>query len=294
MQAEVVSIHEYMVLLALLAVETRYRQEANLALADDWAAQFVKHRERIFGDKRDKFFISVLHMVQKLGYGYLPGTVSHGNLPSSSSAMAIAPVGIVNARNPRAAAQQALDLASRIHTGEVGFCQDAAAAVAAAVAAALHPAATIETVLAAGTAYLRPTSGHELRELISSAVELARVSADYEAFRAAYHGQFRQTITCDSRETVPVTFALCWLAGGEPRRAIEYAANFGRDADTIATMAGGICGALAGADAFPSGWINKVSASVERDQRELSEQLVAIARGKARSETSAWQEVLLA
>jgi ADP-ribosylglycohydrolase len=262
------------------------------ATADDWATQFVRHRERIFGDKRDKFFVSVLHMVQKLGYGYVPRLVSQGNMPSSSSAMAISPVGVVNALNPRAAAQQAQELASLIHTGEVGFCQDAAAAVAAAIAAALDPAATIDTVLGAATAYLRPTSGVELRELILSAVELARASSDYPAFRGAFHRQFRQTITCDSRETVPATFALCWLAGGEPRRAIEYAANFGRDADTIATMAGGICGALAGADAFPSRWIEKVTESTERDQAELSAQLVSVARSKAHSEILAWQGVL--
>jgi ADP-ribosylglycohydrolase len=262
------------------------------ATADDWAAQFVTQRERIFGDKRDKFFISVLHMVQKLSYGYLPTLVSQGNMPSSSSAMAISPVGIVNALNPRAAAQQAQELASLIHTGVVGFCQDAAAAVAAAVAAALHPAATIDTVLGAATAYLRPTSGAELRQLILSAVQLARASDDYQTFRDAFHRQFRQAITCDSRETVPAAFALCCLARGDPRRAIEYAANFGRDADTIATMAGGICGALAGADGFPSGWIEKVTENSERSQHELSGRLVSIARAKARSETSAWQALL--
>jgi ADP-ribosylglycohydrolase len=262
------------------------------ATADDWAAQFVKHRERIFGEKRDKFFVSVLHTVQKLGYGYLPRMVSQGNMPSSSSAMAISPVGIVNACNPRAAAQQAQELASLIHGGEVGFCQDAAAAVAAAVAAAMHPAATIDTVLSAATAYLRPTSGVELRELIVSAVELARASSDYQSFRSAFHREFRQTVTCDSRETVPATFGLCLLAGGEPRRAMVYAANFGRDADTIATMAGGICGALAGSEGFPTAWIEKVTETSARDQAQLSGQLVSLARSKARRETAAWQGLL--
>src|SRR6266540_7242289 len=64
------------------------------ATADDWAAQILRQRELIFGDKRDKFFISVLHTAQKLAHGYSPRLVSQGNMPSSSSAMAIAPVGI--------------------------------------------------------------------------------------------------------------------------------------------------------------------------------------------------------
>jgi ADP-ribosylglycohydrolase len=51
---------------------------------------------------------------------------------------------------------------------------------------------------------------------------------------------------CDSRETIPATLALCLLADGDPTLVVIYDANFGRDTDTIATMAGAICGALKG------------------------------------------------
>src|SRR5439155_16662858 len=128
---------------------------------------------------------------------------SEGNMPSSSSAMAIAPVGIVNAGHPRAAAAQAQELGSLIHTGAVGFCQDGAAAVAAAVAAAMIPGAALDDVLAAATAYLKPTSGALMRGLILDALSLARETGEYRAFRATYHQRFRQTIACDSRQPIP-------------------------------------------------------------------------------------------
>jgi ADP-ribosylglycohydrolase len=260
------------------------------ATADDWAHQ-IKEQRQLIAERRDKFFASVLHLVGKLRYGYSPRELSDGNMPSSSSAMAIAPVGIVNAGHPRAAAMQAQEIASLIHTGAVGFCQDGAAAVAAPIATAMAPGATLDDVIESATAYLKPTSGKLMRGLIDSVVELARELGDYRAFRKAYHSHYRQTIACDSRETIPATIALSLLAEGDPVRAIEYGANFGRDSDTIATMAGAICGALSGTEALPEAWIAKVEATPGRDQRGMASALVDIAVAKARSETASWQSL---
>ena len=107
-------------------------------------------------------------------------------------------------------------------------------------------------------------------------------------FRARYHAQFRRAIACDSRETVPATLALVRLARGEPALTLCYAANFGRDTDTIACMAGSIAGALAGATALPPVWLAKITRNAGRDQRELAQTLVEIGRRKARREIAAW------
>ena len=81
-------------------------------------------------------------------------------------------------------------------------------------------------------AYLKPTSGALMRGLILDALSLARESGDFRRFRAAYHQRFRQTIACDSRETIPATIAICLVAGGDPVQAVEMGSNFGRDSDT--------------------------------------------------------------
>ena len=265
-------------------------QTAGYATADDWAAQITAQQARI-RERRDKFFASVLHLVGKLRYGYSPRELSDGNMPSSSSAMAIAPVGIVNAGHPRAAAAQAQELASLIHTGAVGFCQDGAAAVAASIAVAMQPGATVAEVVDAATAYLKPTSGALMRGLILDAVALARETGEYRAFRAAYHARFRQTIACDSRETIPATIAICLLAGGDTVKAVEQGANFGRDSDTIATMAGAICGAFGGSPSIPESWLAQMPEDVVKEQQRMAGQLVSIGQAKARSEIAAWERV---
>jgi ADP-ribosylglycohydrolase len=171
----------------------------------------------------------------------------------------------------------------------VGFCQDGAAAVAAAVAAAMIPGASLDDVLSAATAYLKPTSGALMRGLILDALSLARETGEYRAFRTTYHQRFRQTIACDSRETIPATIALCLLADGDPVKAVEMGANFGRDTDTIATMAGAICGAFGGAHSIPGAWVGALGIHNDDAQGAMAGALVGVARAKAHAEVAAWQ-----
>jgi ADP-ribosylglycohydrolase len=208
-------------------------------------------------------------------------------MPSSSSAMAIAPVGIVNAGNPRAAAAQAMEIASLIHVTDVGFCQDGAAAIAAAVAEALIPEATVESVLNASIAYLKPWSGKEMRSLIKAALELAGKADDYKWFREHYHSKFRQRIACDSRETVPASLAIVRLARGNPALAASLGANFGRDADTIACIAAGICGALSGLSPQNAELMEHLPAETRRAQVDLASRLALVTRAKMESELKA-------
>ena len=56
----------------------------------------------------------------------LPAYAGWGNMQSSSTDMAISPMGIINACNPRQAVLETLDVASFIHHGgNVGYCRDA-------------------------------------------------------------------------------------------------------------------------------------------------------------------------
>ncbi len=257
------------------------------ATADDWAAEWQLHRSSIFGDKISKFFPSVLHAADKLNRGYLPRLIAEGTMPSTTSAMAISPVGIVNAGHPRAAAAQAMEIASLIHVTDVAFCQDAAAAVAAAIAVALRPGATVDSVLDAALAAIKPWSGKEMLSLISDALALARSSKDFKTFRAAYHERFRRPIFCDSRETVPAAFAIVWLADGDPWQATVFGANFGRDTDTIACIAGAISGAFSGINAANESQLLMLPPRVLAVQTKLAKELVEVRHAKAEAEKQA-------
>ena len=255
--------------------------------ADSWAEQWREQQDVIFGSKVGRFFPSVLHAAAKLRHGYLPRLIAEGTMPSSSSAMAIAPVGIVNAGNPRAAAAQAMEIASLIHVTNLAFCQDGAAAVAAAIAEALVAGSTVDAVLNASTSYIKPWSGGEMLSLIVAAQDLAQASPDYKTFRDRYHQKFRRPIACDSRETVPAALAIVRLAQGDPGQAAIFGANFGRDADTIACMAAGICGALNGLSPSNAALVEKLPEDCRKAQADLASRLAAVTRTKIEREMRA-------
>jgi ADP-ribosylglycohydrolase len=261
---------------------------------DDWAQTWLDNWDAIFGDKVGKFFISVLHTAVKLHEHSTPRMAALGNMPSSSSAMCIAPVGIVNACNPRQAAEQAYNLASLIHIHDVSFCQDGAAAIAAAVAAAFLPSATVDSILNAALNALIPVSGKEMVDLISNVLETANQASDYKAFRRTVYddGQFFRRILCDSRETIPLTLALLRLADGDVEKMVTYAANFGRDTDTIGTMGGAIAGAYQGINEIRTDWVEKVQQVTDIDQDKMAEQLILTSRAKFDSQQAARQDYL--
>jgi ADP-ribosylglycohydrolase len=245
------------------------------ASQDEWAAQIAAGHELIFA-QREKFFPSVLHLVAKLRRGVPPRAAALGNMPSSSSAMAIWPVGAVNAGQPGRAAMQAYRLAALIHTYPVDFCQDGAVFVAATVAAGLRDGTAISEACEDGLRHMDSASGETMRTLIASAIEMAGRAGDYREFRAHYHASAHQSEACDARETVPAAAALACLAKGDVKAAVEYGANFGRDTDTIATMAGAMCGAAAKSP-LPDAWLRQLGDSAVQSARDTAEKLAGTA-----------------
>lgn len=243
--------------------------------ADAWAEEWLA-QDDLFR-KTNLFYIPVKNAFWKIrGEGAAPREAGHGNMASSSSAMCISPMGIINAGNPRQAALETFEVASLIHHN---YCRDAACAMAAAVAEAFSPAASVNSILQASLAYLPPRSACIMREAITSALSLACETRDYEAFREQFYSSHLAAgmNPCDARETVPVALALFLLADGDPRRTIICGANFGRDADTIASMAGAVAGACKGASSFPIEWVEKAVGENQRSQRELAHDLEKIA-----------------
>lgn len=162
--------------------------------------------------------------------------------------------------------------------------------MAAGVAAAFAPDATVESVVAASTENLLVSSGREMRDAIDRAQDLASEVQEYKRFRAAVYeraDEFFQRITCDSRETVPVTLALFSLARGDVEKCVTYGANFGRDADTIASMCGALGGALMGVDRIRPDWVRKAHQHSGVDQEKLAADLVQAAIAKHAAETDA-------
>jgi ADP-ribosylglycohydrolase len=257
--------------------------------ADEFAASFLRNKQKYY----KLFYIPVRNMFHKIESRLsLPVYAGLGNMHSSSSAMSISPMGLINACNPRQAAVETFDVAGLIHAGDSTFCRDGACAIAAATAQAMSPDATVESVLSASTAYLHKTSSRVMLDWIERTLGMARDLGDYRKFREQFYRTNLGDIVSDSRETVPCVLALFLLGQGDPARCIVYGANFGRDSDTIGTMVGALAGAFKGIGGIKAEWVAKIEASygkqtsVSKDygmpafdapnQRELAASIVAI------------------
>jgi len=246
--------------------------------ADEWAKSFLENKGKYY----QLFYIPVKNMFHKIESKLtLPVYAGLGNMQSSSSAMAISPMGLINACNPRQAALETYDVAGLIHAGDTTFCRDGACAIAAAVAEAMKVNATVESVLDAATDYLHKVSSVEMVTCIKETVQLARNIGDYEEFREKFYQNKLRYVISDSRETVPCALSLFYLAKGNPNQAIVYGANFGRDADTISTMTGAVSGAFTGIDGLKSQWTEKAIKDNPK-QIELAEKIVTVIQKRAK------------
>ena len=258
------------------------------ATLDDWARAMRDHSPQ-FG-KDSPFFISVQQVFNAVGRsGYPPRYTGLGTMPHSTGAVAMGPVGIVNACNPWQAALQAYELATLLHVYDVGFCQDAAAAVAAAVAAACRKDATVAAVLDAAVDVILPVSGTEMAGLIRQARQLAEAAGDFDRFRDEIirrGGQWLRRLAVDPRETVPVALAIFALAEGDVQQAVTCAARFGRAADAIGAIAGTVSGAFSGAGSISPDWLARLQDRRTKHQ-ELASSLVQAAHGKLQALRSA-------
>ncbi|MER7371025.1 ADP-ribosylglycohydrolase family protein, partial [Nonomuraea wenchangensis] len=94
-----------------------------------------------------RIFLAEKWIVARLHYGHAdPREAGVGNIVNCGAAMYVAPVGIVNAADPDAAYAEAIDLTGA-HQSSYG--REAAGVMAAAVAEAMRPGATADSVVAA-------------------------------------------------------------------------------------------------------------------------------------------------
>ncbi|MEU6509769.1 ADP-ribosylglycohydrolase family protein [Streptomyces sp. NPDC046942] len=221
-----------------------------------------------------RLFLAEKWLVARLAYGHAdPREAGVGNIVNCGAAMYMAPVGLVNAAHPAAAYAEALDIAGA-HQSSYG--REAAGVLAAAVAAAAAPGATPDSVVAACLSLAKDGT----REAIEKVCEVAVRHRDFESalrpLRAAVAPY--DTVGPDYRapslaarrpsrlhavEELPVALGMVLVAGGDYRHAVLGAVNYGRDCDSIATMAGALAGALG--SPVPEEWAKTVAEASRLD-----------------------------
>jgi ADP-ribosylglycohydrolase len=248
-----------------------------------------------------RVFLAEKWLVARLHYGNIdPREAGVGNIVNCGAAMYMAPVGVVNAAAPRAAYAEAIDMAGA-HQSSYG--REAAGVFAAAVAAALTPGASVADVVeqalevahdgtrsaiaavAAAARDLGPDAGgRAVRTALRKAVRpFDTVGDDYRAPDL----DARRPSRTKSIEELPVALGFCLAYGGDLRASVLGAVNYGRDADSIATMAGAVCGALGGAEVVPAEWVAVVQEASRIQLDVVANHLAAAATEILRADLAA-------
>jgi ADP-ribosylglycohydrolase len=194
------------------------------------------------------------------------------------AAMYMAPVGIANAGDPGGAYAEAIDIAGA-HQSSYG--REAAGVFAGVVAAAMAPGATAKDIAGTGVGLAHDGTRAALEAVCASATNindwrgaaplLREAIAPYDTvgpdFRDPGLGA-RRPSRLHSIEERPVAIGFVLIARGDYESAVLGAVNYGRDADSIGTMAGAIAGALGGRDRVPAQWREFVSRESRIDLEE--------------------------
>lgn len=205
------------------------------------------------------------------------------------AAMYAAPVGIVHACDPAAAYREGIEIFSA-HQWSYGL--EAAAVMAACVAEAFRPGATVDSIVEAA---------------LDLAKEGTKEAIGAVAYEARWHDDWREAIQAlrdairpfdgsaedgvrergngsddwapsrrKSIEELPVALGFLIVAKGDFEQAIFGAANYGRDNDSIAGMAGALAGALHGDGAIRPEWIARINEANRCDLDPLARDLTAL------------------
>ncbi|MEU1039521.1 ADP-ribosylglycohydrolase family protein [Streptomyces sp. NPDC005551] len=234
-----------------------------------------------------RIFLAEKWLVARIHYGHVdPREAGTGNIVNCGAAMYMAPVGLVNAADPAAAYAEALDVAGA-HQSSYG--REAAGVFAAAVAAACAPGASPASVVDACLALAKDGT----RAAVEAVCEVAVRHTDFESalrplreavapfdtvgpdYRAPSLGA-RRPSRLHAIEELPVALGMLLVAGGDYRHAVLGSVNYGRDCDSIATMAGALAGALG--SEVPRDWSKTVAESSRLDLHAPATALAEVTR----------------
>ncbi|MFE9610527.1 ADP-ribosylglycohydrolase family protein [Streptomyces sp. NPDC006012] len=234
-----------------------------------------------------RIFLAEKWLVARLAYGHAdPREAGAGNIVNCGAAMYMAPVGLVNAANPAGAYAEALDVAGA-HQSSYG--REAAGVFAAAVAAATAPGATPDSVVAACLSLAKDGTRTAIEEVCavaarhhdieSALVPLRAAVAPYDTVGPDYRApslDARRPSRLHSIEELPVALGMLLVAGGDYRQAVLGSVNYGRDCDSIATMAGALAGALG--SPVPQEWSKTVAEASRLDLWAPARTLTEVSR----------------
>ena len=221
-----------------------------------------------------------------------------GNMVNCGAAMYIAPVGIVNAGDPKAAYDEAI-LFAMGHQSSYGL--EAAGVLAACVAKAMEPGCTVREVLDAALGYAKDGTRMAIEACLNVADSLKQQGSwSYEEAVGRLHeallpyspmgddvnrhidkvGKPSNHYTpsrLGSIEELPLALAFIHLHDGDLYPAMIDGVNSGRDTDSIGVMIGAILGAMHGVQAIRREDLEQLDRANRFDLMAASDAFAAVA-----------------
>ena len=231
-----------------------YIEKGGRITVEDYAKHWLAEMEPT------KFFHCLRNTYELLKAGYSPRITGAFNIVTGSGLMAINPVAIYNACDPETAYTEGCSISSIVQRDLDMFIPGV---IAAAIAAAFAPDATVASVIDAALA-VAPRDAivtfddrrlGNLHDTLARAAEIGQAAGDVFAVREALYDEMLQYAAIDPQEVFALTFGIFAASGGDTEQAMLGGANIGRDADTISSLNGQLCGALNGIESVPRRWV---------------------------------------
>ena len=211
--------------------------------------------------------------------GFVPA--NENNKASNGAAMKSSPIALLSLGNVDKAIEYAVTVGKITHNNNIAL--SGAAAIAAATAAAMKEGATMDDVVEAslygarkGDQIGRETAltlaGPSVETRIKWAV---KVASEAETMIEAMDA-IADSVGCGlmTAEAVPAAIGLCVASKGNTVDGICAGVNIGDDTDTVATMVGGILGALGGVESMPERYLTLMEQENDLDLQNMARKIM--------------------
>ena len=267
--------------MAMLLVETYLAHEGRPVMARHFGQTW---RDRL---NRHHFYPYCMgHAYDLICQGWDARIVGHWSVVTGSTVMCMEPVGVYHLADPDFAA---IDATAVSYMYQRGLDMVAATMLAATVAEAFRPDATVDSVCKAALAVaprdkLRTFDKRSFKschDYIETCLEIADKYTDVLAARAELYDRCLLYHMIDPLELWGFSLAMFKIAKGDVRQSAIGGTNIGRDSDTIAGRAAMLAGTLSGPSNVPQEWIDLFQPeTLERIRRNADRLVDLIVNGK--------------
>ncbi len=208
--------------------------------------------------------------------------VNYNEQSSNGGGMKSAPVALFSGGDLDKAIQDSITVSKLTHPNQIAL--SGAAAIAAATAAAMREGANLFDVVQAGIygaqegdrigRQYHANAGASVVGRIKLAVAIGLLSDNLDEAIDKIAAVIGSGLK--AAEAVPAVFGLMVAAKGDTMDGIYAGVNVGDDTDTVATMIGGILGALNGVDSMPADYTDYLEKQNGIELRKLAKDIEAI------------------